>query len=59
MKVRDSGMPEEEWWSTFFDPERILRLFGLDGKAGKPGGGVRRNFPIGERVEGNDKKNGS
>jgi SAM-dependent methyltransferase len=27
-------MPEEEWWSTFFDPERILRLFGLDGEAG-------------------------
>lgn len=30
MKVRDSGMPEEEWWSTFFDPEAILRTFGLD-----------------------------
>jgi ubiquinone/menaquinone biosynthesis C-methylase UbiE len=30
MKVRDSGMPEEGWWSTFFDPEAILRVFGLD-----------------------------
>jgi len=28
MKVRDSGMPEEAWWSTFFDPEGILRTFG-------------------------------
>ena len=34
MKVRDSGMPEEAWWSTFFDPERILRAFGLGGEAG-------------------------
>jgi ubiquinone/menaquinone biosynthesis C-methylase UbiE len=25
MKVRDSGMPEEEVWSTFFDPELILQ----------------------------------
>lgn len=30
MKVRDSGMPEEEQWSDFFDPESTLRLFGLD-----------------------------
>ena len=30
MKVRDSGMPEEGWWSTFFDPEKVLRTFGLD-----------------------------
>lgn len=30
MKVRDSGMPEEEMWSEFFDPENILRTFGLD-----------------------------
>ena len=34
MKVRDSGMPEESWWSTFFDPEGILRAFGLGGEAG-------------------------
>jgi len=25
MKVRDSGMPEEEMWSGFFDPELILQ----------------------------------
>ncbi|MCR4310479.1 MAG: hypothetical protein NUW14_10770 [Deltaproteobacteria bacterium] len=37
MKVRDSGIPEEAWWSTFFDPERILRVFGR--------GGGRRVFP--------------
>ncbi len=30
MKVRDSGMPEEVRWTDFFDPESILRLFGLD-----------------------------
>ena len=30
MKVRDSGMPEEEMWSDFFDPEQILCTFGLD-----------------------------
>lgn len=30
MKVRDSGMPEEERWTSFFDPESVLRIFGLD-----------------------------
>ena len=30
MKVRDSGMPDEEMWSDFFDPEQILCTFGLD-----------------------------
>lgn len=30
MKVRDSGMPDEEMWSGFFDPDRILRTFGLN-----------------------------
>lgn len=30
MKVRDSGMPEEERWSDFFRPEAILGVFGLD-----------------------------
>ena len=29
MKVRDSGMPDESMWSTFFNPESILRLMGL------------------------------
>lgn len=32
MKVRDSGMPEETWWNTFFDPEKIFRTFGLSGE---------------------------
>jgi len=34
MKVRDSGMPEDERWSAFFDPRRILGTFGLAGETG-------------------------
>ena len=30
MKVRDSGMPDESMWEGFFDPEAILRTFGID-----------------------------
>ena len=30
MKVRDSGMPDEEMWSEFFDPAATLAIFGLD-----------------------------
>ncbi|KAF0215392.1 MAG: type 11 [Geobacteraceae bacterium] len=30
MKVRDSGMPEESFWATFFEPENILAAFGID-----------------------------
>lgn len=30
MKVRDSGMPDEEMWSGFFDPAKVLATFGLD-----------------------------
>ena len=30
MKVRDSGMPEEETWATFFDASRILDKLGCD-----------------------------
>jgi ubiquinone/menaquinone biosynthesis C-methylase UbiE len=30
MKVRDSGMPEEEMWSGFFAPEKVLAVFGID-----------------------------
>lgn len=34
MKVRDSGMPDEEMWEGFFDPSVILKSFGLhDGVA--------------------------
>lgn len=29
MKVRDSGMPDEAMWTGFFDPETILRTFGI------------------------------
>lgn len=30
MKIRESGMPEESVWSSFFDPERLLCTFGID-----------------------------
>ncbi len=30
MKVRDSSMPDEEMWSGFFDPAKVLAIFGLD-----------------------------
>jgi SAM-dependent methyltransferase len=30
MKVRDSGMPDEEMWTGFFDPARVLATFGFD-----------------------------
>ena len=30
MKVRDSGMPNEEMWSKFFNPKRILKTLGID-----------------------------
>ena len=29
MKVRDSGMPDEEMWDQFFDPSSILARLGL------------------------------
>jgi SAM-dependent methyltransferase len=29
MKVRDSGMPDEEMWSGFFDPATVLEVLGL------------------------------
>ena len=29
MKTRDSGMPAEQMWATFFDPEMVLRRLGL------------------------------
>ena len=34
MKVRESGMPEEETWSTFFEAEQILLELGLSGSVG-------------------------
>ena len=30
MKVRDSGMPDEGMWESFFSPEKTLVLLGLD-----------------------------
>jgi len=30
MKVRDSGMPDEEIWAGFFDPAAVLNIFGLN-----------------------------
>ena len=30
MKVRESGMPEEEKWESFFEPEKILKVMNLD-----------------------------
>lgn len=30
MKVRDSGMPDEEMWTGFFDPAKVLAVLGLD-----------------------------
>jgi len=30
MKVRDSGMPDEEMWDAFFSPEKTLALLGLE-----------------------------
>ena len=30
MKVRDSGMPDEEMWGGFFEPAKVLATFGLD-----------------------------
>lgn len=30
MKVRDSGMPDEEMWDGFFEPSNVLATFGLD-----------------------------
>jgi predicted methyltransferase len=45
---------------TFDERERVdLKPHHYGLRFRKPGGGVRRNFPIGERGEGNDKKNGS
>jgi len=30
MKIRDSGMPDEDMWATFFDADRILTQLGFD-----------------------------
>ena len=30
MKVRDSGMPNEEMWSEFFEPKKVLKTLEID-----------------------------
>lgn len=32
MKVRDSGMPSEEMWNSFFNPTKILKKLGMNSK---------------------------
>ena len=32
MKTRESGMPDEEYWSSFFQPEWVLTQLGLTGE---------------------------
>ncbi|MBC8136052.1 MAG: class I SAM-dependent methyltransferase [Fibrella sp.] len=34
MKTRESGMPEESYWETFFDPECIAKRMGADASCG-------------------------
>lgn len=34
MKTRESGMPDETLWRSFFDPEAVLTALRLDGSAG-------------------------
>ena len=34
MKVRDSGMPDEATWQSFFDPQTVLEKLGLDSSCG-------------------------
>ena len=36
MKVRESGMPDEEVWSEFFEPKSILKILGIN-KSGHSG----------------------
>jgi ubiquinone/menaquinone biosynthesis C-methylase UbiE len=30
LKIRESGMPKEEEWNTFFDPNKVFKLLGLN-----------------------------
>ena len=32
MKIRESGMPDEDVWKDFFEPDKILKKLGLDNK---------------------------
>ena len=31
MKIRESGMPDESYWETFFDPAYIFKMLNFDG----------------------------
>ncbi|MDD4349731.1 MAG: methyltransferase domain-containing protein [Opitutales bacterium] len=43
MKTRESGMPDQTWWESFFDRDAVMRLFlgpyGCDGDAVEFGSG--------------------
>jgi hypothetical protein len=30
LKIRESGMPTEDEWTQFFDPEQVLSLLGVN-----------------------------
>ena len=30
MKLKESGMPEEKMWKEFFEPDKILKILGID-----------------------------
>jgi ubiquinone/menaquinone biosynthesis C-methylase UbiE len=32
VKIRESGMPKEELWSEYFDPNKVLELLGVNSK---------------------------
>ena len=32
MKIRESGMPDEDLWKGFFEPDKIIKKLGLDNK---------------------------
>ncbi|UGV41455.1 hypothetical protein J7W08_03930 [Methanococcoides orientis] len=32
MKIRESGMPDEDVWKGFFEPDQILKKLGLNNK---------------------------
>ena len=34
MKTRDSGMPDEELWASFFAPAKVLAMLGLNANVG-------------------------
>ena len=47
MKIRDSGMPDESLWTTFFDPHDILIKLGLTSEIGSSANGAIVDFGCG------------